>query len=417
MTARIWPSRLLRALVLITGVLLFSSQLALVQFTQEGSKLVGTGALGAASHGGSVALSGDGNTAIVGGPKDSSGTGAAWVYTRSNGVWTQQGNKLVGTGAVNPTGQGGSVALSGDGNTAIVGGDNAAWVYTRSNGVWTQQGMVGGGGFVALSADGNTAIVNLYVYIRSNGVWIQQGGELFGTGAVGGAYQGYSVALSADGNTAFIGGPGDNSETGAAWVFTRNNGGWIQQGSKLIGTGAVFPARQGYSVSLSADGNTAIVGGSNDSSGTGAAWVYTRSNGLWTQQGNKLVGAGAVGSALQATPLPYPPTAKPPSWAGLMTTRRPERRGSLCNRRCKSRRPQAWSLEVILADPLAVNPPVPLCLIRFEPPKPPAALQTSPDCIIISQASWLNGLPGEPPNRLDRGTLLLVLLEIARQQD
>src|SRR5450631_4874942 len=68
MTARIWPSRLLRALVLITGVLLFSSQLALVQFTQEGSKLVGTGALGAASHGGSVALSGDGNTAIVGGP-------------------------------------------------------------------------------------------------------------------------------------------------------------------------------------------------------------------------------------------------------------------------------------------------------------------------------------------------------------
>jgi hypothetical protein len=67
----------------------------------------------------------------------------------------------------------------------------------------------------------------------------------------------------------------------------------------LIGTGAVFLARQGYSVSLSADGNTAIVGGSNDGSGTGAAWVYTRSNGLWTQQGNKLVGTGAVGSALQ----------------------------------------------------------------------------------------------------------------------
>jgi hypothetical protein len=25
-------------------------------------------------------------------------TGATWVFTRSNGVWTQQGTKLVGTG-------------------------------------------------------------------------------------------------------------------------------------------------------------------------------------------------------------------------------------------------------------------------------------------------------------------------------
>src|SRR5262249_37756924 len=37
---------------------------------------------------------------IVGGPSDDSGTGAVWIYTRSGGVWTQQGSKLVGTGAV-----------------------------------------------------------------------------------------------------------------------------------------------------------------------------------------------------------------------------------------------------------------------------------------------------------------------------
>jgi hypothetical protein len=37
--------------------------------TQQGTKLVGTGAVGAA-EGISVALSGDGNTAIVGGPGD-----------------------------------------------------------------------------------------------------------------------------------------------------------------------------------------------------------------------------------------------------------------------------------------------------------------------------------------------------------
>jgi hypothetical protein len=39
------------------------------------------------------------------------------------------------------------------------------------------------------------------------------------------------------------------------------------------------------------------VGGFDDNSGTGAAWFYTRSNGVWTQQGSKLVGSGAVPKA------------------------------------------------------------------------------------------------------------------------
>jgi len=60
---------------------------------------------------------------MVGGDGDNNFTGAAWVFTRSGGVWSQQGSKLVGTGAVGPAGQGRSVALSADGNTAIVGGE------------------------------------------------------------------------------------------------------------------------------------------------------------------------------------------------------------------------------------------------------------------------------------------------------
>jgi hypothetical protein len=285
----------------------------------------------------------------VGGPADQD-AGAAWVYTRSNGVWTQQGSKLVGTGAVTPAVQGWSVALSGDGNTAIVGGyqDNsagAAWVYTRSNGVWTQQGskLVGTGAVgnatqgrsVALSTDGNTAIVGgpddtsnagadtgaAWVYTRSNGVWTQQGSKLVGTDAVTPAGQGWSVALSGDGNTAIVGGYQDNLTIGAAWVYTRSNGVWTQQGSKLVGSGAVGSAYQGYSVSLSADGNTAFVGGYVDNSGIGAAWVYTRSNGVWTQQGSKLVGTGAGGlpprPPSKVSPLRCPVTATPPLWADL----------------------------------------------------------------------------------------------------
>ncbi len=316
-------------------------RVAKTQTFQEQPKLVGTGAVGTGNQGMSVALSADGNTAIVGGPgannadrdRPASGgpAGAAWVFTRSGGVWRQQA-KLVGTTSEYGGGlwsQGASVAVSADGNTAIVGGpsDNrttgAAWVFTRSGDVWTQQGNklvgsragepalpLGQGMSVALSADGNTAIIGgwgaegAWVFTRSGSVWTQQGKKLVGTGAVGNARQGMSVALSADGNTATVGGWSDNSKTGAAWVFTRNGGVWTQQGKKLVGTDAVGRARQGISVALSADGNTAILGGPGDNpwdrsapfglGATGAAWVFTRSGGVWTQQ-NKLVSTGAVG--------------------------------------------------------------------------------------------------------------------------
>jgi hypothetical protein len=316
-----WASAIAKAIacVLVFAALFCAARPASAQFTQQGQKLVGTGAAGAAAQGWSVALTADGATAIVGGPADNSDAGAAWVFTQSGGVWIQQGSKQVGAGAVGPAEQGISVALSADGETAIVGGPNnnsyagAAWVFTLGGNVKLPlgTGAVGTalqGASVALSADGTTAVVgghgdNLgagaaWVFTQSGGVWTQQGSKLFGGGAVGTAYQGYSVALSADGNTAIVGGYGDNSFAGAAWVFTRSGGVWTQQGSKLSGGGAVGTAYQGYSVALSADGNTAIVGGYGDNSNAGAAWVFTRSGGgVWTQQGPKLFGSGALGAA------------------------------------------------------------------------------------------------------------------------
>jgi hypothetical protein len=355
--AALWPSgsanvaNIIYFAVIFAGLVCLSNS-ASAQYVQQGPKLTGSDAVpgiggNGSKQGASVALSADGNTAIVGGPDDETGhlassIGAAWVYTRSGGVWTQQGPKLVGTGAVGTNGggaaQGTSVALSADGNTAIVGGpdDNsgagAIWVFTRSGGVWTQQGskLVGTGAAgnaeqgqsVALSADGNTAIVGgpndnynppsalavgaIWVFTRSGGVWTQQGSKLVGTGSAGNAEQGQSVALSADGNTAIVGGPDDAfsqvtppSGTGAAWVFTRSGGVWTQQGSKLVGTGALGRAAQGQSVALSADSSTAIIGGPQDNSGVGAAWVFTPSGGVWTQQGPKLVGGANGGFSEQ----------------------------------------------------------------------------------------------------------------------
>ena len=122
--------------------------------------------------------------------------------------------------------------------------------------------------------------------------------QLRGTGAAGAAQQGSSVSLSADGNTALVGGPTDNSGVGAVWIYTRSGGSWTQQGTKLVGTGNTGASQQGSSVALSADGNTALVGGRGDNSNAGAVWVFTRTGTTWTQQG-KLVGTGAVGAAYQ----------------------------------------------------------------------------------------------------------------------
>ena len=267
---------------------------------QLNTKLVGTVAKAGDFQGWSVALSADGNTAIVGGIGADT-TGGAWIYTRTGGIWTQQGGKLVGTGSTGNEEQGFSVALSADGNTAMVGGPDfdtftgAAWVFIRTGNTWAQQGskLIGtgarGAGYqgtsVALSADGYTAIVggplcNLdtggaWIYTRTGSNWAQQGGKLVGTGSAGYPHQGCSVSLSADGNTAMIGAIIDNNSMGAAWVFTRTGSIWTQQGTKILGTGALGQAHQGGAIAVSADGSTAIVGGNGDNSFTGASWIFS----------------------------------------------------------------------------------------------------------------------------------------------
>ena len=84
MTKRILPSCTFLLLVL-------AAMPGRAQFTQQGNKLAGNDVSGSANLGSSVALSADGNTAIAGGLSE----GAAWVFTRSDLTWTQQGAKLV----------------------------------------------------------------------------------------------------------------------------------------------------------------------------------------------------------------------------------------------------------------------------------------------------------------------------------
>ena len=290
------------------------------------SKLVGTGATGAARQGTSVSLSADGNTAVVGGPDDNSKAGAVWVFTRSGTTWTQQGDKLVGSGASGAAQQGINVSVSGDGSTIASGGfaDNnyvgAAWTFARYGTSWAQlgdkitgSGSVGAarqGASLSLSENGSRLAMGGYqddnrqgavwMFERNDCGWTQQGSKLVGTGGTSQGWQGYSASLSANGNTLVVGALSDNSLAGAAWVYTYAGGSWTQQ-VRLVGTQAAGAAKQGSSVTLSADGNTIMVGGQGDDSNQGAVWVYKKSGANWTQQGSKIKGSGATGAAKQGT--------------------------------------------------------------------------------------------------------------------
>ncbi len=296
---------------------------ATAQCIPQITRLLGTNVLGSAQRGYSVALSADGSTAIVGAPGDNSNTGAVHVFARTGVNWSQQGPKLTVTGMIGQGYLGTSVSLSADGNTALVGsyGDNcfngSAYVFTRSSGTWTQQGgkllpsgAVGSSRFgysVSISADGNTALVGafgdngnvgaVYVFVRISGSWFQQGTKLVPSGLIGTGFAGYSVSLSGDGNVALVGAYGDNSNVGAAFVFARSGGVWFQNGPKLVPSGGVGQGQFGLSASMSADGTTAIIGAAKDNGNAGAAYVFTRSGGSWVQQGSKLVPIGASGAS------------------------------------------------------------------------------------------------------------------------
>jgi adhesin/invasin len=296
-------------------------------FLQPGSQLTSTGESGAGQFGFSVAMSSDGNAALVGAPQDSSGAGAAWVFTQSNGTWSA-GVELNATNETGASQFGSSVALSADGSTALIGGPGdggnagAAWAFTQSNGIWSAGAEVNAtnetgasqfGASVALSADGNTALIGgpgdgdnagaVWAFTQSSGTW-SPGAELNATNENGAGQFGSSVALASDGTTALIGGPGDTAVStdggpaGAAWVFTDPAGGsWAQQ-SELTAGNEIGDSRFGTSVTLSGDANTAAIGGPADGGGAGAAWVFAQDSGSWSQASELTVGAGGATDAL-----------------------------------------------------------------------------------------------------------------------
>jgi hypothetical protein len=124
---------------------------------------------------------------------------------------------------------------------------------------------------VALSGDGNTAIAGAYlanvganvdqgaayVFARAGAAWSRQA-KLTATAGAATDLLGFSVALSSNGNSALVGAYGADVG-GAAYVFTRTGTNWSEQQKLTAADGAASDCF-GISVDLSGDGNTALAG-------------------------------------------------------------------------------------------------------------------------------------------------------------
>ena len=270
-----------------------------------------------AQFGDAVALSGDGSTMAVGARAESSAatgvngnqedtsafsSGAVYVFARMGERWVQQAYlKASNTGINDQFGH--IVALSADGNTLAV---SAYFEGSRATGVNGDQ--------ADNSMEQSGAV---YVFTRTGGTWSQQAYlKASNTGeADEGDQFGFSLALSDDGNTLAAGAIAEDSadakingnqadntasNAGAVYVFARTGGRWSQQAYVKSSSPNGSDANDffGYSVALSADGNTLAVGvydeaGSsavingpedNNAPGTGAVFVYTRSGTTWSRQ-------------------------------------------------------------------------------------------------------------------------------------
>ncbi|HIH29034.1 MAG TPA: hypothetical protein HA260_04435, partial [Thermoplasmata archaeon] len=177
-----------------------------------------------------ISVSIDGDTALIGAHNDS-GKGAAYVFTRTGTIWTQQARLLASDGAANDQ-FGYSVSLSGD--TALIGAptddpvgsySGSAYVFTRTGITWTQQAKLydwnGAAydffGFSVSLFDANNAIIGepfhevnghiaagaAYVFFRTGTTWNYD--SLFASDGAANDFFGYSVSLSGD--TALIGAP------------------------------------------------------------------------------------------------------------------------------------------------------------------------------------------------------------------
>jgi uncharacterized repeat protein (TIGR01451 family) len=249
--------------------------------------------------------------------------GGAYVYQRSGTTWYQM-PKLAAPAGATQFGQ--SVAISGD--TVVVGApfgtpaSGAAYVFVRSGTVWTpQQTLVPSDGVVdaafgwSVSKSGETVAVgapgddapaadagSVYVFVRSGSTWTEQQ-KLLSDGAPGNLL-GRSVSVSGD---TVVGGAPDHDgpagqDAGAAYVFVRSAGTWTEQQKLFASDGA---AGDSFGSSSSLTGNRLVVGARRDDTpggpDAGSAYLFVRTGTTWTEPQKLLAPDGTANDQFGAS--------------------------------------------------------------------------------------------------------------------
>ncbi len=294
---------------------------------------------------GLFAVSADGTALPVSLATD--GTSLSWVVDDTRAVYPITIDPVVSASAADARFTGGAtndyfgyfVALSSDGSTALVGAYNndtpesntgAAYIFEKGGG-WSSKtasaanaqltGGLSGESFgwsVALSSDGSTALVGAisnetagsdsgaaYIFVKPGGGWVSRSASAADAWFTGGAmndYFGYSVALSPDGSTALVGAYYNDtadSDAGAAYIFEKG-GGWSSKSASAANaqfTGGLSDDNLGYSVALS--GDTALIGAPYNrtaGSGAGAAYIFEKGGG-WSSKSASAADSTFTGGA------------------------------------------------------------------------------------------------------------------------
>ncbi|MBN2248066.1 MAG: cell wall-binding repeat-containing protein [Coriobacteriia bacterium] len=241
-----------------------------------------------------------GETAVIGAPGAGSNTGAAYVFTRTGGVWSQYAKLTADDGEVADL-FGRAVAI--DGETVLVGapgdddrgsGAGAVYVFTPTDTTWTQRAKItatdgdAAAAFgMAVALDDGTALVgasedetargSAYVFTGSGSTWTQRA-KLVAPDRDTYDYFGFSLALER--GTALVGAYGEDDQRGAAHVFTGSGATWAHRTRLVASTRDTFD-RFGLSVALSGG---AILAGARGYGDTGAAYVFTGGGAAWEER-------------------------------------------------------------------------------------------------------------------------------------
>lgn len=218
----------------------------------EQAKLMAGDARPFDGFGESVAVSG--GTAVVGAPWREGFRGAAYVFERHRGAWSQVARLVASDGGLADL-FGLSVAVSGD--TVMV----TAPYHNDSRGA-------------------------VYVFRRCSGGWSQVA-KLMASDGVPGDLFGDSVAMS--GATAVVGAPWRDGYRGAAYVFERHRGTWSQRARLVAGDGERDDL---FGLSVAVSGGTVVVGAPWRAGRQGAAYVYRHHFGIWFQEAKLVASDG-----------------------------------------------------------------------------------------------------------------------------